>query len=102
LPEQAGEVFTELTTEDSSDLEPDLSAGPYPQESVIAENNNLKVTLVRESFKRRIKYAIEDHQFILHIEQKTKTPVLLSSITDILRNTFFSILTHLKSTVHVS
>ena len=42
-------------------------------------------------------FSLDDHKFVLHFKKKTKNPILLKSIEDILEQAFMSILKNLKT-----
>jgi hypothetical protein len=69
----------------------------FKEETLVAENDTLKVYAVQTFFKRQKKFHLQDHQYEMHFKKRNDQPILLSSVLDILEKAFFAVLQNLKS-----
>ena len=87
--ESDNEIQSENETNEKSNL--------YNDDTLIAENDILKVYVVKTFLKRQKKFHLQDHQYELHFKKKNEQPIMLSSVLDILEKAFFAVLENLKS-----
>ena len=85
----ASETESENDTKDNDSL--------FNKETLVAENDILKVYVVKSFFKTQKKFHLEDHQYTMHFKKKNDKPILLGSVLDILEKAFFAVLQNLKS-----
>lgn len=69
----------------------------FNKDTLIGENDLVKVYVIKTFFKHQKKFNLQDHQYLLHFKKKTNKPILLSHVLDILEKCFFAVLQNLKS-----
>lgn len=69
----------------------------FKKETLVAENDLVKVYVIKTFLKRQKKFNLQDHQYILQFKKKTDKPILLSHVLDILEKSFLAVLENLKS-----
>jgi hypothetical protein len=86
-----------LSEEDERENNSNNKDDIFNDETLIEENDLVKVYVIKTYLKRQKKFNLQDHQYILHFKKKTDKPILLKDVLDILEKSFFSILQNLKS-----
>ena len=97
--ETSSNISTEELMDDNDEIKElnQKTHNLFNEETLVAENDMLKVYVVQAFFKRQKKFHLQDHQYIMHFKKKTEKPILLSSVLDILEKAFFVVLENLKS-----
>lgn len=97
--DDAGSEHSQAETDQpvESENESENSNDPFNKETLVAENNQLKVYVIKTHFKKNGKFNYQDHQYVMHFKKKVQTPILLSEVLDILEKAFFAVLANIKS-----
>ena len=97
--ESEDETKTKSETETETETENDTNqkVNLFNDETLVAENDILKVYVVKTFLKRQKKFHLQDHQYTMHFKKKNDQPIMLSSVLDILEKAFFAVLENLKS-----
>lgn len=69
----------------------------YLDKTPVYENDNLKIFIEKKEFERQKKFKLEDHLYVMKIEVKKDSPIiLLKDLMEILENSFIKIIHELK------
>jgi hypothetical protein len=85
------------TSENENENDTNPKHNLFNDETLVAENDILKVYVVKTFLKRQKKFHLQDHQYTMHFKKKNDQPIMLSSVLDILEKAFFAVLENLKS-----
>ena len=84
-------------TENTENLSSSKLPEDMGEETILFQDENIKVFVVKKEHKRQIKFRLEDHLYLLKVEViKGKMP-LLSSIEDVLFKAFKFMIKNLKT-----
>jgi hypothetical protein len=84
LPNLFEPQINESESEEDNPEPHNIGRDIFNKDTLIAENDLVKVYVIKTFLKRQKKFNLQDHQYILHFKKKTNKPILLKHVLDIL------------------